>query len=338
MNIMSLLVRLMLLWAVASSRSSLAQTPAPSPAVSPASSTPLALSFGRAIKHTIAVVYSRCEGDPSEYQGTAFYVVMEDPRLPTGSGFGYLVTNRHVAQPKIETGSPCKLTQQQIRFNSLQPDPVTGSRNLIVNFDASWTFPDDSAVDLAATPFNSPSSKIDLQPIPSSMFVTSDVIEREGISEGDSVVYTGYFYQYPGNLQIEPIVRQGIIAMMPEEPIMTTLGRPGRAYFADAHVFGGNSGSPMFVNLGGVRNGGMMVGTRYSLLGVVSGVELEDTDITLTPTTITSGKFGANSGISLVTPASQLLELLNKPSLASVREQVISRLPSKGVPATPKTP
>ena len=83
------------------------------------------------------------------------------------------------------------------------------------------------------------------------MLATEEVVKADGISEGDPVIFTGLFVQMPGLLKLEPIVRQGSIAMMPDEPIGTTLNKPGSLYLADIHVFGGNSGSPMFVNLGG---------------------------------------------------------------------------------------
>jgi|GEM_PF-1515959 len=284
------------------------------------------LSFSQQIKKTIAIIYTTCVGDTQTYEGTGFFVYKQDARLGDNRGFLYLVTNRHVVQPHVESGKPCTVAKQMIRINAKMADPVTGARNALftVGDEVHWTYPTDDAVDLAAIPFAPDQARFDIEPIPMSMFATRDVVKKENISEGDSVLYVGFFYQFPGNLQIEPIIRQGIIAMIPSEPILTTLGKLGRAYLADAHVFGGNSGSPMFVNLSGERNGALMVGERYLFLGVVSGLEPEETDVALQPVTTYSGKISANSGISFIIPADQVAELINGPAMTDFREKVIS--------------
>jgi hypothetical protein len=189
-----------------------------------------------------------------------------------------------------------------------------------------WTYPADDAIDLAVIPFMPDQAKFDVEAIPVSMFATQDVIKKDNIAEGDSVLYTGFFYQFPGSLQIEPIIRQGIIAMIPNEPIPTTLGKLGRAYLADAHVFGGNSGSPMFVNLSGARNGMLMVGSRYAFLGVVSGLEPEETNVALRPVATYSGKIDANSGVSFIIPADQVADLINGPEMTNLREEAIKKM------------
>jgi hypothetical protein len=282
--------------------------------------------FSRQVKKIIAIVYTICEGDPQTYEGTAFFVLKEDSRLGNNRAFGYLVTNKHVAEPHIETGQPCKVTNQVVRVNSKTPDPATGGRNIFFTNNMQWTYPTDDAIDLAVIPFMPDQTKCDVEAIPMSMFATRDIVEKENIAEGDSVLYTGFFYQFPGSLQIEPIIRQGIIAMIPDEPIPTTLGKLGRAYLADAHVFGGNSGSPMFVNIGGDRNGMLTVGARYLLLGVVSGLEPEETDVALKPVTTYSGKIGANSGVSFIVPEDQVSDLINGTALTALREKEIEKM------------
>ena len=60
----------------------------------------------------------------------------------------------------------------------------------------------------------------------------------------------------------------------------------------------------MFVNIGGTRNGvSSKGGSRYLFLGVVSGLEPEETDVALQPVTTYSGKIGANSGVSFIVPS-----------------------------------
>ena len=111
--------------------------------------------------------------------------------------------------------------------------------------------------------------------------------------------------------------------MMPDELLDTTLHKPGRLYLADVHVFGGNSGAPMFVNLGGLRNGRLAVGSSYLLLGVVSGYFSETADFKLQVATTLTGTTAANSGISIVVPADELKALLDSPEVREQRDAFV---------------
>jgi hypothetical protein len=94
---------------------------------------------------------------------------------------------------------------------------------------------------------------------------------------------------------------------------------------ADIHVFEGNSGAPLFVNVGGYRNGSMVFGGfPYLLLGIVSGYYFEDTDLNLTVATTTlTGKLGANSGIAVVVPTDELKAILERSDLQVLRDQIV---------------
>ena len=190
-----------------------------------------------------------------------------------------------------------------------------------------WYFPADESVDLAAIPLSLDQSKVDFVPFPVSLFATRDVIKSSSIAEGDAVLFAGFFYQFPGQKMIEPIVRQGILAMIPDENLTTTLDKPGHLYLADAHVFGGNSGSPMWVNVEGFRGGAIVGGGfPYRLLGVVSGYFYESSDFKLQVATTVSGTSNANSGISLVVPADDLKALLDTQELQRMRDLAVAQL------------
>jgi hypothetical protein len=302
----------------------------PVSATGQAVATPPHISFATAIKKSIAYLETDCLGEDGKiipYYSTAFFVIKLDERLGKDRGFVYLVTNRHAAQQGIEDGASCRVSNYSIRVNlrsAIPTDPPLAS-SAALGPNLPWIFPDDPSVDLALALVQPDQSKVDYEPIPTTIFATSDVIKTNAIGEGDPVIFTGLFVQMPGLLRLEPIVRQGTIAMIPSEPIMTTLKKPGNLYLADVHVFGGNSGSPMFVNLGGVRNGGLLMGTNYRLLGVVSGYEFEDTNFNLQAATTYSGKLGANSGVTSVVPAEELHKLINTPSLQVMRDAVVAK-------------
>jgi hypothetical protein len=90
------------------------------------------------------------------------------------------------------------------------------------------------------------------------------------------------------------------------------------------HVFGGNSGSPLFVNLGGLRNNTFTSSYDYKLLGVVSGYYTEDSNLTLSIATTYHGTVRQNSGIAIVVPADKLKELLDSAPLQALRDAEIA--------------
>ena len=139
---------------------------------------------------------------------------------------------------------------------------------------------------------------------------------------GNRVLTAGFFSGYSGLHEIQPIFREGILAMEPDGPMTTTLCGSGNVYLADVHIIPGNSGSPIFVTpefLPGVQ-------MAFGLLGVVSGYMFENEDMTLTATTTWKGSVSANSGISVVVPAQQLKELLESPEIQSQRDEVVQRI------------
>jgi len=261
--------------------------------------------------------------------GTGFFVFYEEKRLGENQGFFYLVTNRHMAEPR-SNGQPARVVRASVRLNT--KNEVEGVQSAEVTLPLGpnfhWYFPEDDAVDLAVIPVLPDPRVLDVVPFPVSMFATKDVVKEMRIAEGDSVLFAGFFYQLPGQKKIEPIVRQGILAMMPDENLTTTLGKPGHLYLADVHVFGGNSGSPLFVNIGGMRGNTITaVGFPFRLLGVVSGYFYEAQDFSFQVATTLSGKANANSGISMIVPADELKLLLDLPELQAGRDAAVANRP-----------
>ena len=199
-------------------------------------------------------------------RGTCFFLSVEDERLPKGRSFGYLVTNRHMVEPRDERDHVLRVVKMSLRLNLKNAANGSQSEEKELPRDLKWYFHPDDSVDLAAMPFIPDDAIYDFFSIPLSDAATKDVIEERRISEGDKVVYTGYFSQYSGESKIQPVVREGIIAMMPDERLPTTLNKPGHVYLADVHVFGGNSGSPVLVSLSGFRGGAVYFGGEYRLL------------------------------------------------------------------------
>jgi hypothetical protein len=308
-----------------------AQGPQSNTPVPPASTNPPQEPWSVVMKKTVVflVITYRDGSAIAQSEGTGFFVAVPDKRIGNDGGFTYLVTNRHMADPSVALGHQIEILRFGILVNHVMPSGGTGPQlNGITIENPHWVFPQDRSVDLAVAPMGLDQKQFDYLVIPDSLFATKDIVKSREISEGDSVMFTGFFAQFPGRQKIQPIVRQGTLAMLPDEEIPTTLHLPGHLYLADMHTFHGNSGSPVFVNLGGYRNGSMMVGDQFLLLGVVSGYLYETADLKLQVATTISGEVGANSGITSIVPVDELKALLESPELRQQRDaEIMARFP-----------
>jgi hypothetical protein len=262
------------------------------------------------------------------YSGTGFLVAVPDTRLPNGQVFEYLVTNHHVTEPNIEPNAeqhkPCNVLTYAIALNhkGKTPEAPIYSQNVVFDTRLTWYYSDDPSVDIAVTNFVAPPEEWDSAAIPISLFATQDMLKNSDVIEGDNVIFAGLFVQYVGSSRFEPIVRSGSIAMIPNDRMQTTLGTPGRVYLTEAHAFGGNSGSPMFVDINKFKSGGY----DYRLLGVVAGEVFEKADFSLQVATSYNGAVQANSNISMVVPADEVRAIIEGPALQKLRDAAIAGL------------
>jgi hypothetical protein len=262
------------------------------------------------------------------HRGTGFLVGYVDSRLkPPNTTIRYLITNRHVAQPGVENGTPCRIVSSYILLNH-KPDgshPSNYAELSRTDKIIHWSTPDDPSVDLAATTLGFDENTYDHIVVPVTQFVSDDDLKNHKVVEGDPVLFAGLFIQTFDEVHtLEPIVRTGSLAMVPEGLLPTTLQkRPGRIFLADAHAFGGNSGSPVFVDPD-KYSGTLYTMPRLEMLGVLSGMVSENTDFTLNVTTTISGNLPANSGVSVVVPAFELKRLLEAPTLKEERDKLVA--------------
>ncbi len=266
--------------------------------------------------------------------GTGFFVGYPDARLKPKPGdtaptmIRYIVTNRHVIEPGVEHGKPCKVIRSSVLLNH-KPDATHTSRyaedERTDHHILRWATPKDPSVDLATATIGFDETLFDHLIIPTSLFVTDDDVANQKVVEGDPVLFAGLFMQTFAALHtLEPIIRVGSVALIPEGPLPTPLGgQPSHVYLTEAHSFHGNSGSPVFVDP--TKFQGIISGPTYRLLGVISGEVYEKSDLTLTVVSTLSGNIEANSGVSIVVPASELMKLLDDQTLRDDREKVIQK-------------
>jgi hypothetical protein len=247
-----------------------------------------------------------------DYRASAFVVSVPDDEL---SACMHLVTAKHVAV-SLEKG------EASIAFNGKDGLPLwmnNGDR-------VPWFYHPDETVDVAILPMASLRLReYDYQDIPINLFLTSARSEEYEIGCGDDVFTIGLFAPFTGSLRFTPILRTGIIAMMPEGRIHHPKFGSMEAYLTESRSLGGLSGSPVFVRdtvtVQGVNKEGQprpfSAPAGFHLLGLLSGhwdapaAEMNDRSL--------------NMGISLVVPATKILEALFSPELTALRKEAFQR-------------
>jgi len=236
------------------------------------------------------------------FKGTAFFVEVPSESIQ-GWKYVYLVTAKHVA-------SNLEGKKFMVRVNTKD------GRSALVRGEGVrwWCHPTEKSVDVAIIPWLPP-EKTEYKRVPTSMFLSDEIIRSKSIGTGDEVFVTGLFAHLTGAAKNLPIVRMGNIAMMPGEPVSTKEFGDIEAYLIEARSISGLSGSPAFVR----ETVGIGVGSFY-LLGLMHGhwdiPPLGKSDAIR----LDEDTYGpVNIGIAIVVPAKKILEVLNQPQLLDRR-------------------
>jgi Trypsin-like peptidase domain len=236
--------------------------------------------------------------------GTAFFVLYPDKRGGDNYGFVYVVTAKHVLKDVDDT----YLKSVKVRLNLKEPEsntdvgfgeiPVADGDGKLLWFDDH----DDSQNDVAVFPLLPDTNKVDFKAVSVDMFADLDLMRRENVTEGDSVYLFGLMPQYYGEKKNYPVVRKGSLALLTEEAIKTGPNTRQHAYLAEMGSWPGNSGAPVFLNLGGFRNNGIQVGSSFRLLGLMLGFFSNMRQAEIVDTRTVVGGDPSNIGISLSFP------------------------------------
>jgi hypothetical protein len=204
--------------------------------------------------------------------GTVFFLYYPDARLGADKGFRYVVTAKHVLKDadgrylkEIGIRLNLKETHEQDGTSSISGIPVSDDRGHLI-----WLHDDDDAVDLAAFPLMPDQNKFDFKTIPLSLFADEATLHEFKVSEGDLVFFIGLMAQYYGQHKNYPVVRRGTLALMTDEKVQIATGAQ-KAFIAELVAWPGNGGSPVFLNLTGMRDGGLSLGSNFRFLGLLCG-------------------------------------------------------------------
>jgi hypothetical protein len=246
-----------------------------------------------------------------QYAGCGFVVAVPGAY---GNSHLYLVTAKHVA----DSMECCPIV---MGFNYKD-----GSKALLEANNLHWySHPTEaSAVDAAVTPF-APArlDLLDIEPVPEHLFTPGEA----SIGAGDEIAAIGVFTRFSYEDRHLPMVRTGNLAMMPALHVPVKNFDPMEAYVAEID---GLSGSPMWVRSTACLNatprdgGGTKPSVRFSsdtdmlFLGLLHG----RWEIAKKAMEGRSAEYTQNmtSGMSIVVPAHKILEVINQPELAALRD------------------
>jgi len=261
--------------------------------------------------------------------GTGFFVSYPDKRGGESYQFVYLVTAKHVLRDNddsflrsIDVRVNLKTPKGDSRVDFIKNLPVSDSSGKLLWYHSSNDADEAVAIDCL------PDMKVvDFKTIPASMFVDEATLKSSDVEEGDGLYFIGLFAQFYGSNKNSPVVRRGTLAMMTDEDVPTFTG-PQKVFIAELQSWPGNSGSPVFLSLGGLRHGGLMLGENLRFLGILLGEfnNVIQATVVGTPSLVVSGGNGANVGVSFIVSAMSLKQVLDSPEAQAYRDRDIRRL------------
>lgn len=265
------------------------------------------------------------EGDDFEPCGTAFILSYKWRR--------YLVTAHHVIEPLADAPFTIRVNRHEQDALCIPYDPIDET-------EARWITPSDRSVDLAIMPFGHDleADGCDFRLVPDKMLLSAAAMKAEDIAVGNICYAVGLFRVHSGKKRNVPLVHTGNVALkagdepLPVKDWRAPEGAKADALQMEAHLaemlsLEGLSGSPVFVRpavaLDGTIGGQVVLSALAAendlfLLGVWQGAWSGDPDPLLARQ---AGKFKAPIGVGVVTPAQQLIDLLE--SEAAIAERTI---------------
>jgi hypothetical protein len=240
--------------------------------------------------------------------GTGFFVSI--PGTDPDSLLVFLVTAKHNIEKAKQFGDG----DIYLRMNTVD------GRYGLMKVAMPWHYSEDEAVDIAVLAITPPHDVFEYRHIFLDTFASEEVLGEHGIGIGEEIILPGLFTQRQGNKRNIPIIRSGIIAAMPDEPLEDVdTGLEYHAYLAELRSIGGLSGSPVFAMLpAGRKHAEIPTGYRGFLIGLVRGHwDLERRSMEYGDAPVES----MNMGIATITPVQELIKILYGEEITQLRKE-----------------
>jgi hypothetical protein len=169
--------------------------------------------------------------------------------------------------------------------------------------------------------------------VPLDLVASREIFASQQIQSTDRVIWPGLLINFMGSARNFPVVRNGSIALIPDEPVpmgytvgSRTVETKQEVILVDGTAVPGASGSPVFLWPGPRLQGGTFSvgGTQPYVLGVLHGfypaLPREILEINVART---ARMFAENSGVAIVFPAWRLREILESPELRTRIQELV---------------
>ncbi len=261
-----------------------------------------------------------------EVVNSTIFLFHEDGSSPIGTAFIVgvpLPSDQTKYVPFIVTAKHVVSNQKKIigRFNSKNGSTVSVpyDLDLLKNTNDLWEHP-DKGVDLVVfrtLHFN----ETQYYHIPSTLIASKDTFSKQDIKPSDQIVFPCLLVNFMGASKNYPILRNGSIALIPEEPVPITCEYGSGEFLSyqemiliDATSIKGASGAPIFL-WPGIRLKGTsfhLGGSQIWLLGIMKGFYFAPPQkIDVIPTSRSIPVYQENSGIALITPSWKLQDIFD---------------------------
>lgn len=262
----------------------------------------------------------------STLSSTVVFLLAGTPSVPIGTAFvvGYPIPkDEKRVIPLLVTAKHVIAGRDQVlgRFSTKEGKSTATVQYDLAGLRASkdyWEHP-DKGVDIAV--FRTPHFEVtNYTPLPLDLVVTKETFTTEQIAQTDRVIFPSLLVNFMGLARNYPVMRNGSIALVPEEEVPMRYELAGsvvetkqEVILVDATSIPGASGSPVFLWPGPRVKGGAFTlgGTRPILLGVMHGFYPSlPRDLLKIETSEARQMFAENSGIAIVFPSWRLREIL----------------------------
>jgi hypothetical protein len=179
----------------------------------------------------VYVYRSLSDARAGERQGGSGFVIAVPLETKPEYSWSYIVTNQHVVRG---AGNPV------IRINRKD-----GKTDCFETNSTDWTA-HPHGDDVAVMFFELDPNVMATRNIPTSIFLTEQLVADEDVGVGDNVFMVGRFINHEGRQQNKPSVRFGNISMMPGERIESPHGIEQDSFLIEARSLPGYSGSAVF--------------------------------------------------------------------------------------------
>jgi hypothetical protein len=268
------------------------------------------------LKNSVCFLCGKEDDGSYNVRGTGFFVSVPDELEPKDVWYIYLVTAKHIVDQAKADGYP----NFHLRINRRD-----GGVDFVEEPDI-WKYPKVPGPDVAVMPIYKLDLKLAVAMMPIQMALADEAsLDSRGVGIGDEVLMVGLFRKRYGYRKNIPIVRGGIIAAMPEEPLEDEeTGNLYDAYLIEIRSLSGLSGSPVIVFKDEpkfIANLEFPITSKNGyLLGLVrshwSASEVEGAE------SAKEDEEPLNTGIATVTPIKEVMSIINGEELTKDRQRL----------------